>query len=102
MRHNSREYIRSKAINFIDNGGTSIQFSEKKGMFYEGVLVEEKRRIKVEIRYMMKGDYTFEKQVYRILKVSMKKPLLPEEIYTKLDPFTNKQLMTLVHTRRSI
>jgi hypothetical protein len=84
------------AISFLDNGGDISNFPNTHKKLHEAIKKEKKRRLMVEIRYLINKSTSFKKNVFKKLKESSNLQIKPELLYKKLDKFTNKQLEMLL------
>ena len=87
---------RAYAISFLDNGGDVDNFPKNHKKLYDAIKTEEKRRLMVEIRYLIKKSSAFKKFIYKNIKESTKSTIKPEVLYNELDKFTYNQLKSLL------
>ncbi len=83
---------RAYAINYLDNGGLLSNFPQKHKKLHEAIKIEEKRRVFVQIRYLIDNNKTFKTKMYKLLKINNKTSIEPIELYKKLNTLTNNQL----------
>ena len=83
---------RAYAISFLDNGGDVNNFPKTHKKLYDAIKIEEKRRLMVEMRYLIKKSTSFKKKIFKKLKESENSTIEPEILYKKLDKFTYNQL----------
>ena len=60
------------------------------------IKIEEKRRLMVEIRYLIQKSTSFKKKIFKKLKESEGSIIEPEILYKKLNKFTYNQLKTFL------
>lgn len=84
------------AISFIDNGGDSNNFPKTHKKLYEAIKTEEKRRLMVEIRYLINKSTSFKKTIFKKIKENSNSKLEPEILYEKLNKLTFNQLEKLL------
>ena len=80
------------AISFLDNGGDINNFPKTHKTLYDAIKIEEKRRLMVEIRYLIKKSTSLKKRIFKKLKESEDSTIEPELLYEKLNKFTYNQL----------
>ena len=85
------------AISFIDNGGNINNFPKTHKKLYEAIKIEEKRRLMVEIRYLINKSASFKKTIFKKIKENSNSKLEPEILYEKLNKLTFNQLEKLLH-----
>jgi hypothetical protein len=85
------------AIHYLDNGGNTKKFPHRHKNLYNAIQQEEKRRIKVSIRYKILNNKAFKKEIYTKLKISPKIDLQSQELYNILDKLSNNQLFLILH-----
>ena len=83
------------AIKYIDNGGDPEKFSHRHKKLKQAVMNEAKRRNMVELRYKINVSPKIKTQIYKIIKISPKQTLTPEELYTHLAKVSFKKLKTI-------
>lgn len=88
------------AIHYLDNGGKPGKFSKRHKVLTAAIQEEEKRRLMVSIRYKMNEKKEFHRKIYKILKISKKTTLEPQDLYTNLGNMTNNQLFSILHDRK--
>jgi hypothetical protein len=86
------------AIRYIDEGGTSEQFSNRPSKVYKEIVIEEKRRLKIQIRYKMLSSESFKNKINHKMKLTHDYSLETDEIYTVLNKLSIKQLTALIHS----
>ena len=84
------------AISFIDNGGDINNFPKTHKKLYEAIKTEEKRRLMVEIRYLINKSTSFKKTIFKKIKENSNSKLEPEILYEKLNKLTFNQLEKLL------
>ena len=84
------------AISFIDNGGDINNFPKTHKKLYEAIKTEEKRRLMVEIRYLINKSVSFKKTIFKKIKENSNSKLEPEILYGKLNKLTFNQLEKLL------
>lgn len=84
------------AISFLDNGGDINNFPKTHKKLYDAIKIEEKRRLMVEIRYLIKKSTSLKKRIFKKLKESDDSTIEPELLYEKLNKFTYNQLKTFL------
>ena len=65
------------AIHYLDNGGNTKKFPHRHKNLYNAIQQEEKRRIKVSIRYKILNNKAFKKEIYTKLKIILQLQLGP-------------------------
>ena len=72
------------AIKYMDSGGNAEKFSHRHKKLKKAVMDEAKRRLMVELRREVTKSSKIKMKIYRILKISPKQTLTPEEFYGHL------------------
>jgi hypothetical protein len=85
------------AISFLDNGGDPENFPKTHKKLYSAIKKEEKRRLMVEIRYLINKTPTFKRKMYKIIGENEKSILNPHVLYKLLDGLTYNQLKKHLH-----
>ena len=83
------------AVKYIDSGGDPEKFSHRHKKLKQAVMNEAKRRSMVELRYKMNASSKIKTQIYKIIKISPKQTLSPEELYTHLAKVSFNKLKTM-------
>ena len=85
------------AIHYLDNGGKVNEFSHRHRDLHQAIQQEEKRRMKVSIRYKIMDNKSFKKKIYIKFKISPQTELQPQDLYELLDKLSSKQLFSMLH-----
>lgn len=85
------------AISFLDNGGDPENFPKTHKNLYSAIKKEEKRRLMVEVRYLINNKPAFKRKIHKIIGENEKAILNPHVLYKLLDKITYNQLKTYLH-----
>jgi hypothetical protein len=85
------------AISFLDNGGDPENFPKTHKKLYSAIKNEEKRRVMVEIRYLINKTPAFKRKMHKIIGENEKAILNPSVLYKLLDKITYNKLKTYLH-----
>jgi len=80
------------AISFIDNGGDINNFPKTHKNLHEAIKAEKKRRLMVEMRYLINKSTDFKKKIFKKIKENGNSKIKPDILYEKLNKFTFNQL----------
>ena len=72
------------AIKYIDSGGNPEKFSHRHKKLKKAIMNEAKRRLMVELRHKASKSSKMRNKIYKIMKISPKQTLTPEDFYEHL------------------